>query len=257
MFKKREKKQKRYNFRQMGTRRLFIFALVASIFPSVWITISAFTKFIEWYIVILFYTVVLLFLAFIVNEYFNKEVSEKVNEIFKNEEIISRELIKINTEEKLKNVLSLEFERSQQSQMLSTVVFFDVDDLGEVNKTFDIFTGDKVLIDIVKVTKAFIQENSILASNGCQVARVKGDTFAIVMPNVSHTVAYDITNQLRDRIHNIKYAKVKDQDKEREINVTCRYVVLSIDQWQSEDKFVHLAYEKLKLAKDYGKGTIL
>ena len=98
MFKKREKKQKKYNFRQMGTRRLFIFALVASIFPSVWITISEFTKFIEWYIVILFYTVVLLFLAFVVNEYFNKEVSEKVNEIFKNEEIISRELIKINTE---------------------------------------------------------------------------------------------------------------------------------------------------------------
>ncbi len=257
MFKKREAEHKRYNFRQMGTRRLIIFALVASIFPSVLLTISEFTKFIEWYIVILFYTVVLLFLAFVVNEYFNREVSEKVNEIFKNEEIISRELIKINTEEKLKNVLSLEFERSHQTQILSTVVFFDVDDLGEVNKKFDVFTGDKVLIDIVKITKAFIQENKTLSANGCQVARVKGDTFAIVMPNVTQTVAYEITNQLRDRIHSIKYAEIKDQDKESEINVTCRYVVLSIDQWQSEDKFVHLAYEQLKLAKDYGKGTIL
>lgn len=155
----------------------------------------------------------------------------------------------INTEEKLKNVLSLEFERCFMLGTVSSILFYDVDELGEINRKYGYNTGDQVIIEVIQTSKDFIQSSKVLGNTGAIIARVKGDTFALLMPGISENVAYSEAERLKHVLEALDFGI--------EESITCRFAVLSMDQWVSEDKFLDLAYEKLILAKDYGRGVIL
>jgi two-component system cell cycle response regulator len=146
-------------------------------------------------------------------------------------------------------VLSLEFERSLYFSRESSILFFDIDQLGEINRIHGFNAGDQVIIEIILSTKKFVSETISLQGVGAIIARVKGDTFALVMPDVSENVAYDVAHKLKEVIENLKLGI--------DASITCRFAVMAINQWTSEDRFLELAYEKLKLAKDYGRGVIL
>mgnify|MGYP002795189260 CR=1 FL=1 len=99
-----------------------------------------------------------------------------------------------------------------------------------------------MIIELILLTKLMIEK-------GDQLARIKGDTFAVMFSGKDKNYAYKFASKLKKKVEEIPF-----QIDER---VTCRFVVLPIDRWLSEEKLLLLAYEKLKLAKDYGKGVVL
>lgn len=241
--------EKVYLIDQVSVKRLSFLAVLISILPVALIYVGKLTRLIEWYFIFLMYTIVIFFFAYLFFHNFEKKLLQEMKALVKKEGIISGELLLVNTEEKLKNILSLEFERCLTKKSVSTVVFFDIDSLGEINNKYGYNTGDQIIIEIILSTKRYMANSQVLKGNGTMLARVKGDTFALVMPNVSENTAYDETKKLKEVIETLNLGIIE--------SITCRFVVMSFDQWVSEDKFVNLAYEKLSLAKDYGKGVIL
>ena len=244
-----ENKGKAYLIDQVSLKRLLFLAVIISVLPVVLIFVGKFTHILEWYFIILMYTITMFFFTYLFFQNFQKKLLQEMKALVKKEGIISGELLLVNTEEKLKNVLSLEFERCFVKNIASSVVFFDIDSLGEINSKYGYNTGDQIIIEIILSTKRYISNSQVLKDTGATLARVKGDTFALVMPNITEKTAFNETYNLKKIIETLNLG-IKE-------SITCRFAVVSFDQWISEDKFLDLAYEKLKLAKDYGKGVIL
>ncbi len=169
-------------------------------------------------------------------------IKRDVRLLVKKEDHINTALVRVNTEEKLKNVLSLDIERCVQKNSLSQLVLFDIDDLGKINDRYGYNFGDNVIIEIVLVAKSMMEENATLA-------RIKGDTFAILMPNATEHSGYQFAEKLK---HSIEALSLHMQDK-----VTCRFAIVSMDRWSNEDDILSIGYDKLKLAKEQGKGSIV
>lgn len=230
-------------------KRLIVIAFILSVFLTALIYVGKFSRFMELYFSILIYTIILVFFGYMMFLGYESRIDSQMKALVKKEGIISGELVLINTEEKLKNILSLEFERCFNNNSESAIIFFDVDRLGEINRKYGYNTGDQIIIEVILSTKRFISESDVLQNTGAILARVKGDTFALLMPNLTEKSAYLEAEKLKNVIETLRLGI--------EESITCRFAVLGLNQWVSEDKFLNLAYEKLKLAKDYGRGVIL
>lgn len=156
--------------------------------------------------------------------------------------MISSELLMISNEDKFKNVLALEIERLRHFDKTSSVVFFDVDSLGEINDAYGYDAGDQVLIELIRLTK------SIIGGRG-QLGRIKGDTYAIMLPDQTSQYAFDFSEKLKNIFETTYFTNVG--------NISCRFAVVALHSRLNEDKAMTIAYEKLKQAKTLGKGTIV
>lgn len=230
-------------------RQLMLFSLVSSMLPAAMVFIGKYSSIVEFYIAFLTYTFILMFFGYLFFQRYETRFKSEMKALVKKEGIISGELVLVNTEEKLKNILSLEFERCVKKDCESSIIFFDVDHLGEINRKYGFNAGDQVIIEVILSTKRYISESSTLQNSGAIIARVKGDTFALLMPNITEKRAYDESEKLKQMIESLKTGIDEF--------ITCRFAVLSLSHWVSEEKFLDLAYEKLKLAKDYGQGVII
>lgn len=230
-------------------KRLIAMAFIFSVFLTALIYVGKFNRFMELYFSISIYTIILVFFGYVLFLGYESRIDSQMKALVKKEGIISGELVLINTEEKLKNILSLEFERCFNNNSESAIIFFDVDRLGEINRKYGYNTGDQIIIEVILSTKRFIGESEVLQNSGAILARVKGDTFALLMPNLTEKSAYMEAEKLKNVIETLRLGIDE--------SITCRFAVLGMNQWVSEDKFLNLAYEKLKLAKDYGRGVIL
>ncbi len=177
--------------------------------------------------------------------YYRRQMEEKrleMKTLVKQERLINSSLVLINTEEKLKNVLSLEIERCSDKRERSALIFFDIDELGEINQRFGYDVGDAVIIEIIKASKALIEDID-------HFGRIKGDTFAVVFPSKTKDHAYAFAKALNSTI--------KDIEKRLGVLITCRFVAMTIDGWNTDDRVLAAAYEQLETAKEYGRGVIM
>ncbi len=230
-------------------RQLIWFSLMSSMLPAAMVFVGKYSTIVELYVAFLVYTTILMCFGYLFFLRYENKFEREMKALVKKEGIISGELLLINTEEKLKNVLSLEFERCSNKESESSIIFFDVDHLGEINRKYGYNAGDQVIIEIILSTKRFVSESQLLQKGGTTIARIKGDTFALLMPNITENSAYNEAEKLKKMIETLKLG-IDDA-------ITCRFAVLSMNHWVSEEKFLDLAYEKLKLAKDYGLGVII
>lgn len=230
-------------------KRLIFMAFILSVFLTALIYVGKLYGIMELYFSVLIYTIILVFFGYLFFQNYENKIESQMKALVKKEGIISGELVLINTEEKLKNILSLEFERCFNNNSESAILFFDVDQLGEINRKYGYNTGDQIIIEIILSTKRFIGDSSTLQNSGAVLARVKGDTFALLMPNITEKGAYLEAEKLKNVIETLRLGIDE--------SITCRFAVLGMNQWVSEEKFLNLAYEKLNLAKDYGRGVIL
>lgn len=221
----------------------FVWSMFFAVFPALILVYAmSRTSFIGVYAFITAYTLVLTVSAQKKQDQLAVKVQSEMKSLVKKEGLINNSLVPINTEEKLKNSLSLEIERCAQTKATTSIVFFDIDDLGTINQNYGYDIGDQIIIDIILATKKDMVEAD-------RLARVKGDTFAILLPDQDKAYAYELCKKINQKVMQIAV--------EKSIPVTCRFVTLMVDGWTTEEKILELAYEKLKLAKEYGKGVIL
>lgn len=222
--------------------RLVFMSLIISVMPVATMLLLDRNDYPVFYIVSVIYTMAVMSVGYHYYRNFTKRTARQLKSLVQKESLINGELVLINTEEKLKSILSLEIERCSNQMTESSILFFDVDDLGLINNKYGYDVGDQVIIELILLTK-------LLIGKGDQLARIKGDTFAVMFSGKDKNYAYDFASKLKKKVEEIPF--------QIEEKVTCRFVVIPIDRWFSEEKLLLLAYEKLKLAKDYGKGVIL
>ncbi|HAS72815.1 MAG TPA: hypothetical protein DCS67_01565, partial [Clostridiales bacterium UBA8960] len=196
-------------------KRLIYMTFIFSVFLTALIYIGKLYGMMELYFAVLVYTIILVFFGYLSFLNYESKSDSQMKALVKKEGIISGELVLINTEEKLKNILSLEFERCFNNNSESAIIFFDVDQLGEVNRNYGYNTGDQIIIEIILSTKRFISESALLQNSGAVLARVKGDTFALLMPNITEKGGYLEAEKLKTVIQTLRLGI--------EEPITCRF----------------------------------
>ncbi len=227
------------------TRRaiMIVMLLVTSLIPSGIIAFMPITSFVFIYLVIGIYVLLQGVLFFVICEGQINRLQSDLKAHVKKDRLMNHKMVLINNEDKLKNLLSLEIERLRLTKNVSSVLFFDVDELGKINERHGYEVGDQVLIDLIDTVK------TLLNAEEYQIARIKGDTFAVLYFNQNTLAAYQLAEKLKDQIAVL--------ETPFDLKISCRFAVVEINELTHCDKLIHIAYEKLKEAKNSGNGTIL
>ena len=194
------------------------------------------------FLVIFFYTALIFLIGHEIAYRKILEAQNEVTELIEKEKMINGTLISINNEEKLKNVIAIEIERIRQFHKKSSVIFFDVDQMGIINDTYGYHVGDQILIELIRLTQVNMGIDD-------HIARIKGDTFAIILPDKSKEVAYALAEKLQCILNQTHFQHVD--------TITCRFAIIDLSKYSDEEEVVKLASEKLNQCKTYGKGSIL
>lgn len=94
-----------------------------------------------------------------------------------------------------------ELERAEAARNpLLTIMMLDVDGLKQINDTLGHAEGDKLLLRVAEVLRAAFRPEDI-------VARIGGDEFAVILPDVDENHARKVAERLRSRLaeHNRSY----------------------------------------------------
>lgn len=230
------------DFRKQWLSVLIALSLLVSLIPTALIISLGELKPFNIFAIIFIYTVILFIIGLELAEKRKLDTKNEVVALLEKEKMINGTLVSINNEEKLKNVIALEIERLQTLDQNASAIFFDVDDLGKINTVFGYDVGDQLLIELIRITQANIGLED-------QIARIKGDTFAIILPDKTRQEAYNLSEKLHRILNSMLFGEVG--------KISCRFAVLGIFKTSNEDQIVKLAYEKLAQSKALGKGSIV
>ncbi len=98
--------------------------------------------------------------------------------------------------------LQLEVARHARYQAPLSLVLLDVDRLGDVNDAHGEAAGDRVLVDIGAILTGQLRSTDM-------AARLTGDQFAVLLPNVGKTAAFAVAEKIRSVIREADLAHVE------------------------------------------------
>lgn len=158
------------------------------------------------------------------------------------DEFIKDELTQIYNQEKFRGIINLEMQRMRILKTTSSSVIFDIDNFEEINSRLGRDDGDKILIHLVQIIKSLIRDSDIFA-------RVVGDSFMILLPNTTIENAYTLAERIRITVEESEFVKKEP--------ITCSFGVVALTSSMNEDTLIDLSKEKLKIAKQMGKNTVV
>lgn len=130
----------------------------------------------------------------------------------------------------------------QQSNILC---YMDLDSFKQVNDSAGHIAGDELLIEVSRIFSRHIRNSDFLA-------RVGGDEFAIILENCDVDKALDITEDIRNEIHELEFNWT---DKTYRIGVSIGITVIDRNAEDIYD-IVEQADQACYLAKESGKNLI-
>lgn len=133
------------------------------------------------------------------------------------------------------------FEDINTSPSRSCIVLADVDHFKNINDLYGHLAGDKVLIEITKIMRSFIQKQDI-------VARWGGEEFIFYFDNENPTETYNIIEQIRIEIQKSKVVYFRD-----EILVTCTFGICQIQTGMELNDCIKAADESMYIGKSKGR----
>jgi diguanylate cyclase (GGDEF)-like protein len=141
----------------------------------------------------------------------------------------------------LESIIMKEISRNQRYGHHFSLVFLDVDDFGDINKTYGHQVGDLVLVEMTKL----IQQHIRLSDS---VIRWGGEEFIIVYQETEEIVAKKLADKLRQAIeqHNFKSVGKK----------TVSAGVTSYKEHDDAQMMISRADSALRKAKSKGKNLI-
>jgi diguanylate cyclase (GGDEF)-like protein len=139
-------------------------------------------------------------------------------------------------------VAEREIDRSARYGHPLTILYLDIDDFKTINDQFGHSVGDRLLAVIVKIIKGILRKTDI-------VARVGGDEFVVLFPELDETNARAVIPKLRQ-------ALLQEMQQKR-WNVTCSIGALTFNvPPTSVDEMLTLADRTMYLVKNNGKDAI-
>ena len=126
-----------------------------------------------------------------------------------------------------------------------SLVLFDVDHFKKVNDSYGHLRGDAVLQRVAGSARELTRAEQILA-------RIGGEEFAILCPEVESKGACVLSERLRESI-----AAQVHTDRDREFQVTCSFGVASWQAWMSTFTDLYLAADNaLYASKNAGRNRV-
>jgi diguanylate cyclase (GGDEF)-like protein len=126
-----------------------------------------------------------------------------------------------------------------------SLVLFDVDHFKKVNDTYGHLRGDAVLQRVAASAREMTRTEQILA-------RIGGEEFAILCPEVESRGATVLSERLRENI-----ARQSHSDRDREFGVTCSFGVAGWQAWMDTFTDLYLAADDaLYRSKGSGRNRV-
>ena len=123
-----------------------------------------------------------------------------------------------------------------------SLVIFDLDNLKTINDNYGHLYGDKIIVGITKIVLGAIRETDVFARWG-------GDEFMILLPNTSEQQAVKLTERINMLVSEKAFNNVG--------HVSCSFGVVSLEESDDHNSFLHRADKMLYLAKRSGKNTVM
>ena len=92
--------------------------------------------------------------------------------------------------------LEQELKDAQRTDIMSALIYIDLDRFKYVNDTAGHDTGDRMLLEISRVLSKILRRSDVMA-------RIGGDEFAILLKNVDSAMAIQLANDYRSALNNI------------------------------------------------------
>jgi two-component system, cell cycle response regulator len=142
-------------------------------------------------------------------------------------------------------MLEREASRSQRYERTFCIVLFDIDHFKKINDTFGHLAGDAVLRQLGVIVRGRVRRDDI-------VARVGGEEFAILLPEVGATGGVEAARKLR--------ASIEDATFQFEGTVIPVTISLGVAEWKpgvaDAQELMKIADEKLYEAKRTGRNRV-
>jgi len=123
-----------------------------------------------------------------------------------------------------------------------SVVIIDFDDFKKVNDNYGHLTGDKLIIDFVKIVKNIIRKTDIFARWG-------GEEFVLILPNTDIDKAIEISERIRETVENNEFEKIS--------KFTCSFGVAQLSGNDDSYSILNKADLMLYNAKNAGKNIVM
>jgi diguanylate cyclase (GGDEF)-like protein len=135
-----------------------------------------------------------------------------------------------------------EIDRSARHQHPLTIAYIDIDNFKAINDVFGHMTGDKVLSAVAGSMQQQLRKTDV-------VARVGGDEFAILLPEVGTDVAKAVISKMRQRL--------SEEMQDKSWPVTFSIGVLTFTAVPpSAEEMLNMADKMMYTVKNSGKNSI-
>ena len=159
--------------------------------------------------------------------------------------VMRDDLTKSYNRRKYENEADRDFARALRHKRLLSLIIVDVDDFKDVNDEYGHATGDAVLIQIAGLTEKCLRREEVFA-------RVGGDEFVILCPEVSANEAAILAERLRAKIADYPFSY-----GDKTIKVSCSFGVAEIEEgMKSHEDLYKAADAQLYRSKEGGRNVV-
>lgn len=140
-----------------------------------------------------------------------------------------------------------EFSRAVRQNSLLGVLMFDIDHFKKVNDTYGHLIGDRVLVQMSRISRSAMRDGDILLRYG-------GEEFIAILPSASKEDGFQVGERFRRLVEE---TAVKEGDQEIRVTISVgvtSYPELSVE---SERDLVESADKALYIAKDTGRNRVV
>lgn len=144
-------------------------------------------------------------------------------------------------------IIQSEIERNYRDHRSLALAIIDIDHFKSINDNWGHDGGDKVLKDIAGIMKSNIRQSDTLA-------RIGGEEFAVVMPNIRQHLAKEVMERLRLDIEN---STIYVDDNELRVTLSIGTAVTEPNHIMSADELYNKSDQALYQAKNSGRNKVV
>ncbi len=188
------------------------------------------------------------------NETFKEKIEIQLRKITELEDELERAKSEAKQDPLTKLLNKKSFERILQEYInlykkqgkIFSLVLLDLDNFKNINDTYGHIVGDEVLKHVANLLKQYLRDKDV-------IARIGGEEFAVLLPDVDITIAFKIADRLRAILEN----RIIMIDK-KPIKITASFGIIEInDSVNTPKDIIQMVDIALYRAKKEGKNRVI
>lgn len=151
-------------------------------------------------------------------------------------------LTKIYNRVRLNELFDIMFMRANKHNLNLSVILFDIDHFKQINDQYGHNMGDKVLMELARLSKGLLRKDDLIARWG-------GEEFIVLLDETSIEEAANLAKRLKQHIEKYPFGLEKP--------VTCSFGVTDLSSGDTKIMFLERVDKALYKAKDTGRNRVI